>query len=231
MKKGRFDLMKKLAFVFALLLLFSSFSGCGEAYSTSDELYAHGIKLVETMNELIASENYSLLYGMSAEVVDAAGFSPVTNPSEPAHVYSVTLPEMHVMFDKLMYSNTSWEELSAAEQEQVTNKTSFMTLVSSANSKLLASVFDSLSSVYQPDFSSAPTFLALASIYQTVIKNDEITPEGEVNYVYVYENGTAVAVGFMKGSCVGMRLFINEASDVEAFFGEYGCTVEELDIK
>ncbi len=210
-----------LVFVMTLCL-----AACGSEAKEDDEkdkksdktLYEHGLDVIELMVEATRDEKYMQIYGATKEIQEILGEIGEGNFDKPDKVFAVK-GDMEVLESLVGIEDV--EEMSEALQKNLHNRM-FSALTTQLNAR------------------AGVEALAATSVC-TMGKNfvDE-TLEDNIMYVYVYENGTPVAVTFVPGEdgaisasgCFVMyeRLF-EEADDLEEIWEGFGVEVEEIEVQ
>jgi len=203
--------LKKILTVLLSACLILGLAGCA---SGQDKLYSAGIELAEIMEEMIESDEYSsIMGGQISGVIDLRETIGHVDFDEPEAVYSIELPDAEDFLDTAGYSgNDDWDELSDELQQQITNRISVSTLISSYHS------------------AKGSYAVAFSALYTALLYKDDISPEQTTVYLYEFEDGAAIAVTFHPhGQMNGQFVLLGE-DDAEDVFEKLGCKVKELDI-
>ena len=209
--------MKKTVLFFLLFALVFQFTACGGAakkQTGEQALYEIGLDLISVMDEMLRSEEYAQIIGASgweslAETVNTNDYDT------PSAVYSISLPDLTDLLRAVgVYDSELWEDLSGRLKEQIENKVSFSTIVSLINSR---------QGVQETAFSS---------VYTAIRHDKEIKVGKAVTYLYVFEEGTPIAVTFSKtGGVTGQFVFMEETgslSEMRSVFEGLHCHVEKV---
>lgn len=211
--------MKKIIlFSLALLFLFSV-SACAtseDKESTERELYKIGLDLISVMDEMVGSAEYADI--MATGSVNQLAASVDTNDYDsPVAVYRITLPKSD-KFVKLAgnFDEDRWNSLSKNLQKQIENRFTFSAIANIINS------------------SFGSTNLAFSSMYTAYEENKGINIKRTTVFLYIFEEGTPIAVTFSKsGGVNGQFVFldgIESLSDARTVFEPLDCSVKRVDI-
>ena len=110
----------------------------------------------------------------------------------------------------------AWKELSESLKEQMRYRVSIASLISQINVKYGGPE----AAAYSMAFFSTGT--------------DDIVLDQEKIFLYVFENGTPIAVYYRNSGATAHFLFLDKtdsAEDIQAVFAPYKCNVEKLNIK
>ena len=211
--------MKKIIlFSLALLFLFSVSACATPEYkeSTERELYKIGLELISVMDEMLGSKEYAEI--MASGSVDQVVDSVDTNDYDsPVAVYRITLPKSD-KFVKITgsFDEDRWNSLSPNLQKQIEHRFTF-----SAIANIINSAYGS-------------TNLAFSSLYTAYEENKSINIKRTTVFLYIFEEGTPIAVTFSKsGGVNGQFVFldgIESLSDVRTVFEPLDCSVKRVDI-
>ena len=208
------------SFIVVVALIFAiGLSACGSSGSDSEtkSLYSEGLEIVQIMSEMVQSESYINLYTGDSSVQSIVQSLANGDYSSPKAVYAISVPEksLEVMAELDTLDNAS-ENLRSFALKRV-----FGALMTRVNAM------------------SGVENLAAASIC-TVSKTfvDE-NVDGDIIYLYTYDNAVPIAVTFMVGdnksvSANGVfvmddELSLDSAEEIETLFD--GFTVEVTEIK
>ncbi len=207
--------MKKLAFLLALVMISVAIVSCS-SYSSENYLYSLGIEVAGTMKKLIRSDEYAEIYGIGdmediksfAESLDLSGLD------EPDDVYKVTLPEPEKLYESF-FDGDDWDELDEVVRTQLENMMNAQSVISKINTQ-----------------KSGTSAIVVASVYNTIVKDEKLSLEKPVTYLYVYESGTVIAVTFGEhGTAQGQFIFTDDPDEIDDEFEDFDCEVEKLKIK
>lgn len=208
--------MKKILSLLVLAAMAATaLVGCAAGTSSEQELYALGVDVVGTMKKLIKSNEYAEIYGVNEEIRGFMGSVDLSDYDEPEDVYAVTIPEISEFCEEFLAdADVDWDDLSDVVKEQLEAKVGLTTLITQINAQMGSNV------------------IAAASMYLTVVEDEELKLDEPVTYIYVYESGAVVAVTFNRyGSAQGQLVFMDDPDEIEDIFEDCGCEVRELDLK
>ena len=209
--------MKKLVlFCSALLVLclIPTLTSCKDEQSDTN-LYTLGIKVIRTMEEMVASDDYSEIMGGSAmsSVLDEVR---ECNFTRPVAVYSITPPSSDKLLELTIGSSLSKYDLSENLIKQLENRVSFSTILTYFNAQMMGS-----------------SYLAFSSVYQAIIKDNGIIFDTPVIYMYVFEDAPSIFITFANKTAVGQFCFTGEDTispeEIKKTFEMY-CTMEAIPI-
>jgi hypothetical protein len=135
----------------------------------------------------------------------------------PVAVYRITLPKSD-KFVKITgsFDEDRWNSLSPNLQKQIEHRFTF-----SAIANIINSAYGS-------------TNLAFSSLYTAYEENKSINIKRTTVFLYIFEEGTPIAVTFSKsGGVNGQFVFldgIESLSDVRTVFEPLDCSVKKVDI-
>lgn len=210
--------MKKIALLFVLICLVLNISACEKSVrkdSQDVDLYHAGLDMISIMEEMIQSEEYADIIGADGveellELVDTNDYD------YPTAVYSISMPEIHDLIKILDFSVADqWNGLSDNLKGQIEKKITFSTIVSMINAQ------------------QGSQRIAFSSVYTATDKNENIKVDDTIIYLYVFKEGTPIAITFSKsGSVVGQFVFLEDIdtlSNARAAFEKYKCIVTKID--
>ena len=117
--------MKKITLFFLSLCLLLPLSSCGKKGSASSEkdLYKAGLDLIDTMSEMLGSEEYAKISGLSDSVLSVAERLDTGDYDDPVAVYQIELPDIEEYFESLEdYDEDLWDDLSSNLKKQFENR-------------------------------------------------------------------------------------------------------------
>ena len=213
--------MKKCILCLLAFSLLLSLSACKEAdeadYASEKELYEEGLFLIETMSEMIQSEEYLKIYSADQNMSSLAESIDTGDYDNPIAIYRIEMPTTEEYFESFSDSGKElWEELSPALQKQVENRITFATIASQINGQ------------------KGSTPLAFSSIFIASEKNSDLILEEDTVFLYVFDEGTPISVTFTEsGAMQGQFVFVEDIenlSDAKTAFKQYKCSVHRVDI-
>ena len=212
--------MKKFISLILILLFSLQLTACNtSANNQSDEsnLYNAGKDLILVMDEMINSKDYAYLIGVSNNILSLTDTIKANDYGSPIAVYSITLPDS-TDFLKIAggFDMSNWNNLSDNLKEQAENKFSFSTIINLINSQ------------------QGTDRITFSSIYTAFDKNDSINLKSTINYLYVFEKGTPIAITFSEsGGVSGQFVFLENIDTLEnakSAFEKYNCSVSSVEI-
>ena len=215
-KKSLLSIILALAFIATLLC------GChdkstiekkesNKSTASEKELYNLGMDVVELMIEMVESDDYAELMGMTDHISTVREEVLYSDYSEPVKVYSITLPDIEKIIPK--EGREQWDNLSDNLKEQVKIRFSGATIANIMNG------------AYGVDS------LAFAATYQASKKTDEIDLEEPLYYLYTFEDAPSILVTFSGKNAYGYFLFLENAEDyseVKKAFRAQKCTINKI---
>ncbi len=208
--------MKKITLLLALVILTVPLFSCS-SYSGEKELYEAGIEVAKTMKQMMKSDEYAEIYGIGNmdEVRTFVDSIDMSGLDDPDTVYSVVLPEAEKLYGEIFADKEDWDDLDDVIRTQLEHRMGFPAIISLINSQ-----------------NSGSSAIVAASSYMAIVKNEELSLEAPVTYIYVYESGTVIAVMFAEnGTAQGQFIFTKDPQDIDELFEDFDCEVERLDIK
>lgn len=166
--------MKKIYAVLLAAALLVSIAGCTNG-AKEKSLYEQGMELISLMAEMTRSESYRALYTASPEIQEILSSAGQGDYSSPAAVYQITLSEEQLL-----------ELTGAGDVENLPLKNY---VISRANTILFSQV----------NAEGGAQVLAASSICAAGKTFVSKAFSGNTVYLYVFENGTPVAVSFLGG--------------------------------
>ena len=183
--------MKKIALIMAVLCAILVLSSCEKTeYPTFEE---KGMEIIGIMEDMINSEKYLEIYGMSDDVVDIVNFAAEGDYSEAEHIYEIKISDdiEDVLGVELDGLPKSIKKIMKAKLPA--------TFISSLNSRTGSS-------------SIAASAMTTASI-------TFLTDETESTlYIYTFEDGTPIAVAYAvndEGICSASGTFLFVTDDYD----------------
>lgn len=208
------------SFIVVVALIFAiGLSACGSSGSDSEttSLYSEGLEIVQIMSEMVQSESYINLYTGDSSVQSIVQSLANGDYSSPKAVYAISVPE------KSLETMAELDTLDNASE----NLRSFA----------LKRVFGAL--MTRVNAMSGVENLAAASICTASKTFVDENADGDIIYLYTYDNAVPIAVTFMVGdnksvSANGVfvmydKLSLGSAEEIETLFD--GFTVEVTEIK
>ena len=204
---------RKLPALMLALILLLSLCACGGAKGKS--LKEQGLEVAALMEEMVNSEAYIQYHTGAPALLEIAADIAEGDYSQPAAIYSLTPPEDAAgIWDE---SLQELEGLSDTLKESVLQKTLGSALINRINA-----------------MSGAET-LALTAVCTAGKTFVCESAEGDVTYLYVYEDGCPIAVSFSEGEnkaysasgtfLVNDRFDASSQESIANFFAEYGIEV------
>lgn len=187
----------------------------GQENEPQKTLYEHGLDIIDLMVEATRDENYIYIYSASKEIQEILQEIGEGDFEKPDKVFAVTgdaeVLENLVGFEKA-------EGMSDALKKNL-------------QSRMFSALTNRLNGMAGVESLAAVSVCAMGKTFV-----DE-TLENNVMYVYVYENGTPVAVTFIPGEdgavsaggCFVMyELLFEETEELEEIWEGFGVEVEEV---
>ena len=215
--------MKKRVFVaamaFALMICLCACNRESETVSGEKTLLEHGLEVVASMDEMAGSEKYVNFYTGSKEMTEIVKNIGEGDHSKPVAVYKITVDKNAM---------EAWDILSGLEGLSENLKTAM-------RQKAFGAAL-----ITQINAQSGATTLAATTICtagKTFVSTEE---DGDVIYLYVYENACPAAVSFVRGEdnsvSASGTFILNDGFDasspesLEAFFGESGAVIKSVSL-
>ena len=183
--------MKKIALIMAVLCAILVLSSCEKTeYPTFEE---KGMEIIGIMEDMINSEKYLEIYGMSDDVVDIVNFAAEGDYSEAEHIYEIKISD-------------DIEDVLGVELDGLPKS-----IKKIMKAKLPATFISSLNSITGSS-SIAASAMTTASI-------TFLTDETESTlYIYTFEDGTPIAVAYAvndEGICSASGTFLFVTDDYD----------------
>lgn len=205
--------------VVAALVSAIGLSACGSDSETAS-LYSEGLEIVQIMSEMVQSESYITLYTGNSSVQSIIQSLANGDYSSPKAVYAISIPEK------------SLEEMAEMAELDIPDNAS-----EKFRGFVLQRMFGAL--MTRVNAMSGVENLAAASICTASKTFVDENVDGNVIYLYTYDNALPIAVTFMVGdnksvSANGVfvmydKLSLDSAEEIEALFA--GFTVEVTKIQ
>lgn len=203
--------MKRSLLIFAvcLAILATLLSGC----ATKLSLYKKGLEITAIMEEMLDCQAFSKLY-QTTDFSDILAAVDTNDYQSPKAIYSITAPSAEDMLALLGMGTEWWDGLSDTMKEQIDNRVSVQSIISTINGR------------------AGTDKIAFSSVYFASKNYDAIDIQEEIVYLYTFEQGTPIAVIFdPNGTVSGYFVFadeLNTLADVQGLFAQSDCTVEEV---
>ena len=212
--------MKKFISLILILLFSLQLTACNTAksnQSNDSNLYNAGQDLILVMDEMINNKNYAQLTGATDSLVPIADTINTNDYDSPVAVYCITMPDVTDFFKMASdFDMSNWNNLSDNLKEQVENKISFSSIITMINSQKGANT------------------VAFSTTYTAIDKNENLSLDDTINYLYVFEKGTPIAITFSETGIVsGQFVFlenIDTLTNAKSVFEKYNCSVNNVDI-
>lgn len=213
--------MKKILFKIACVALCVCSFGlvsCKKDEIEEANLYEKGIDTILVMEEMMKSEEYAELFGLSDyDLTDVLA----EDYRDPTNVYSISVPSNAKILQVLQTSGAIdgelWGTLSESLKEQAEFRVGFNTLIMRVNAMYGGS-----------------EKMAIASVYTAHLTFNDSLDE-TIAYLYVYETGVAVMVTFTPTASAftasTQLFFADDCASIETvkeFFTPFGCAVESV---
>ena len=210
--------MKKIKILSAVLavVLLLGLVGCAapQKNATDRELYDIGKELIKIQLEMVKSDKYQTMIGASSIAGNSLRDTVIAgNYDSPSAVYSIKLSDIDALMDLF---TSDWKELSETLREQLRFKVSIINVISQVNAK------------------RGTDAMVLSSLNNSHKEFDGITVDQDKVFLYVFENGTPIAVRYGKSGATAYFVFLDKTDsieDIQAEFSPYKCSVEKLNIK
>ena len=185
--------------------------------SSKNDLYSMGLEITKIMNEMVQSEEFASIMGVS-DFSDVIKIVDTNDYDSPIAIYSIEMPKIKDLFALFNVSEMDvWSSLSNNLQKQLENRINFGSIISIINSQ------------------HGSSELAFSSSYIASDYFDTLNVDKQIIYLYVFEKGTPIVVTFSKkGYVSGQFLFssnMNSLSDVRSVFEPYQCAVDSVNIE
>lgn len=211
--------MSVAAMAFALAICLCACNGESGNIPSEKTLLEHGLEVVATMDEMASSERYVNFYTGSNEMAEIVKDISEGDHSKPVAVYKITVDKNAV---------EAWDILGGLEGLSENLKTAMRRKAFGA------------ALITQINAQSGATTLAATTICtagKTFVSSEG---EGDMIYLYVYENACPAAVSFVRGEdnsvSASGTFILNDGFDagspesLEAFFGESGAVIKSVSL-
>ena len=183
--------MKKIALIMAVLCAILVLSSCEKTeYPTFEE---KGMEIIGIMEDMINSEKYLEIYGMSDDVVDIVNFAAEGDYSESEHIYEIKISD-------------DIEDVLGVELDCLPKS-----IKKIMKAKLPATFISSLNSTAGSS--------SIAAAAMTTASTTFLTDETESTlYIYTFEDGTPIAVAYAvndEGICSASGTFLFVTDDYD----------------
>lgn len=213
--------MKKRKWISVILLFIFMFclTGCygNHKKATDQELYYVGLDLIQTIEEMIKSEEYTSLLISGHNFSSLLEKARTNDYDSPVAVYSVTPPDIEELLAFLCEDMKLWYRLSDNLQQQIKSRISF----------------DMIIDIINADQGAEP--IVFSSTYSASKIVEELSIDENKAFIYVFEESIPIAVSFSKyGGVVGRFVFLENVDSLSAIrevFEEYNYSVEKMEIK
>ncbi len=210
--------MKKIKILSAVLafVLLLGLVGCAapQKNATDRELYDIGKELIKIQAEMVKSDKYQTMVGGSSAAGNSLRDTVIAgNYDSPSAVYSIKLSDIDALMDIF---TSDWKELSETLKDQLQFRVSLSSVISQINVQ------------------HGVDAMTLHSINNSVKKLDNTVIDQEKVFLYVFENGTPIAVHYRNSGATAYFVFLDKTDsteDIQAVFSPYKCNVEKLNIK
>ncbi|MBR4868298.1 MAG: hypothetical protein IKU10_03995, partial [Clostridia bacterium] len=205
---------------FSVVCIVLSLSACGTSVkkdSQDIDLYHTGLDMISIMEEMIQSEEYADIIGAN-DVEELLAAVDTNDYDSPIAVYSISMPEitdlLKIAADE---DGEQWNRLSDNLKKQIEDRLSFSTIVNMIN-----------------DQQGGAKIISFSSIYTAFDKNKNIKVDDTTVYLYVFAEGTPIAITFSEsGGVNGQFVFLEDIdtlSKARTAFEKYQCTVTKVDV-
>lgn len=221
---GKYSRSIRMVCLFMACLCAFALTGCKkeseekESAKTPD-YYSIGLRVTQTMSDMIRNEDYGYLIGTSQDILGVAAKANTNDYDSPTAVYSIRVSDSDKL-KKYFFPDESaearLERLPSSLRDQISNYLTVQRLVNVINAHNGTNLF------------------AFANIYNAMIRDESLTEDESVSYLYVFEKGMPIVVCF--GYCAATGIFLlpydnnlDSLSAVREFFEPFGCEVYRVE--
>lgn len=211
--------MKKLSAIFLAIISCACFvlcSGCSEQL----DLYDCGKEMTIQMEELVKSDFYADNSGLSVELKSIRNDFIANDYDTPIKTYSIKMHDKNeLVFKMLNITESDWNDVSSAAQEQLLEMVSLQLVISRIN----LDVGDINVHIFTSNYIITKRF-------------DNYSLKTETAYLYLFETGKPIIVTFTPchDGITAQAQFLavgdkTSLSDLRELFEPFNCTVAVVD--
>ena len=185
---------RKIISVLLLSALLSCAAGSALCETAEPDYYRIGLEVTGLMGEIVDSDAY-LSFLTRPEMYDEIRERVNTHDyGSPAAVYSVSLSDYDAVLEEMFCrdpdSREKWDSLSPALQEQLRARLSLPALLAVANAR------------------AGTAYISLFSVSNAFVRNETLTGEKSLYYLYFFERGAPILVSFGYHTASGQFLSV-----------------------